>query len=123
MRRVLLALLFHFCVPPLLSGRALADPHPMGAGGQPGPGGPTEVAIAREVLDIDVRLDRVVVVADLRLENRGAATTMSVGFPCRRTAPPGVTAFLCNTPLEVQVAGRRVKARLRWQSGQQAGDL
>lgn len=97
----------------LVSATALADPSPMSAGGVPAPSTSTTVALAREVLTIDVGLTAATVEAAMTLENRGPATRLDVGFPCDPGLDPGVAGLDCRTPIAVEIDGKRVAAKLR----------
>ena len=86
-----------------------ADPVPMSAGHLPMPREGTQVGILRENLSIDVRFDAMAVVAKLVLENRGAATTLPVGFPCYTHLDEDVVGLRCETELRVEVKGEPLK--------------
>ena len=90
-----------------------ADPVPMSAGHLPMPREGTQVGILRENLSIDVRFDAMAVVAKLVLENRGAATTVPVGFPCYTQLDEDVVGLRCETELRVHHARHRPSSEAR----------
>jgi hypothetical protein len=102
---------------------AAADPHPMNAGGHVGPRVPTKVAIAKETLTIDVKATSGDVRAELELVNNGEATQLLVGFPCEKKPPEGVATLVCNMKLDVSVAGKKQRPKLKWNPDKKTGEL
>jgi hypothetical protein len=95
----------------LCCGSAAADPMPMSAGDVPAPSSSTEIALAREELTIELTRKAAEVTAVLFLENRGAATSLPVGFPCDAGEDPGMLGLDCKTRIAVRVDGKKVAAK------------
>jgi len=69
--------------------RLHADATPFEAVGQTmQPRTATEVRLAREMVEAEVKPERIAVTADFWLRNEGPATTLDVGFPCGTEQPP-----------------------------------
>ncbi len=88
---------------------AAADPHPMASGASPAPAGATDVALTNETLTIAIDLRDASVTAAITLVNKGAATTLDVGFPCATGDAAGQIDVPCKVPLTVTANGKRVR--------------
>jgi hypothetical protein len=88
---------------------ALADPHPMSSGANPAPTTDAEVAMVAETLAIDIGPRTASVNAAVTLENRGAATSLVVGFPCATGPDAGAVDPPCKLPVKVTANGKKVR--------------
>ncbi len=91
------------------SGSAMGDPHPITLGADPRPTTQSDVVLAREDLDIEIRLRHVLVDASFRFENKGPAQKLDVGFPCAAGKWAADSGLTCRDRLEVRVNGRKVR--------------
>ena len=88
---------------------AAADPHPMASGASPSPGSTTDVALTQETLTIAIELRDASVTAAITLVNKGAATTLDVGFPCSSGDSAGQVDVPCKVPLTVTANKKPVR--------------
>ncbi len=96
---------------------AAADPHPMASGASPAPAAATDVALTQEHLTIAIDLRDANVTAAITLVNKGAATTLDVGFPCSTGDSAGQIDVPCKVPLTVTIDKKPVrttKDRSHW---------